>query len=1153
MLFDFHKLALPLFVLVLAAVSVQARGGTAALLRSGLPGENAALATALSAELGKAGYAVTEIDFRALCDASALSAGRFDLLVLPDAGPLPAKAMPVIEGYLKAGGDIIALNAPMWQRALIEVAASPERSRRGRWITREEYQRESAPGPPENVLFDFAAGVDGWSRTSNEMSTATTWQSADGPGSGARAIRVSIPKLTSWDTLFHDTGPTPFSKGSTLTIFSAKGGPNTNQLSVEWSGKDDSRWIAVVPLTTEWRQYILTPNDFRFWDSNPSRGFPGDRLNPENADRICVGLAFTHTAAVGAGPHEYWVGPIGTAKVTPELQDILGAFDPPALDMLSPGYKLFDCHDVAKLKVRLDQVVVVPPPLPLPRTIRSVQPRPTGGGFDKGRAWRWIPLIEARSAKDEWRGVPAAITLHADGPYKGGIWASFGIADPDWYSSPAALKLIGQVARWMRNDVFLVDGGAGFYTYFEGQEARFGVRIANLGRETAALVARVWISDEWNVPYLAPHEWAITTEPGQIASVSDPFVFSNWPAGRHRIGAELRRGDRVIDRVFHEIDVWKPKEKKSFVTVKDGEFQLDEKRWRPHGVNYMPSSGIGTEDGEYFEHWIGARAYDPEVIQRDLEHIKDLGFNSVSIFIYSGSTEAQNLLDILRRLDKLGMKANVSLRPGTPLDFLWPDIRKIIEYYKLWDNDTVFAYDLAWEPMFGTQAERKMWDRDWESWIVERYGGIENAEKDWAFAAPRDESGKVTNPLPHQIDTDGDWRVMTAAYRRFLDTLLYKKYAEARRLVRTIDPNHLVSFRMAEAANPNYRWGGRIPYDFPYLAGAVDFLAPEAYGRIGDWERTKPGWFEREYARWAAPTKPMIWAEAGVSTWDVSRMANSSERLKYAAESYERFYKLLIDSASDGVFFWWYPGGFRVGENSDFGVIEPDGTDREVSKVIRSYAPKFINGPSLKPVNHWITIDRDLHPDGVAGIYDETQAEFWKAIESGKVPGLKTAGTGTDSCSSPKLAVGNRPPAALVIKMGVGRLTKPLKYIDGALDLVEVQTRDGKWMMVENGGRVKVGATKPVTGRVTITNLGESAWSPEPGCKIVLGLVRVSGDRVAINTVAIPKLLGHLESTTLDDVILSKAEDSGPVSITLRLISNAQQPFGERFRMVLEP
>ena len=55
---------------------------------------------------------------------------------------------------------------------------------------------------------------------------------------------------------------------------------------------------------------------------------------------------------------------------------------------------------------------------------------------------------------------------------------------------------------------------------------------------------------------------------------------------------------------------------------------------------------------------------------------------------------------------------------------------------------------------------------------------------------------------------------------------------------------------------------------------------------------------------------------------------------------------MMIESGADGVFFWWYPGGFRLGENSDFGIINPDGTDRPVTKVIRTEGPRFLARPS---------------------------------------------------------------------------------------------------------------------------------------------------------------------------------------------------------------
>src|SRR5690606_28362746 len=100
----------------------------------------------------------------------------------------------------------------------------------------------------------------------------------------------------------------------------------------------------------------------------------------------------------------------------------------------------------------------------------------------------------------------------------------------------------------------------------------------------------------------------------------------------------------------------------------------------------------------------------------------------------------------------------------------------LLEHYRIAEHDCVFALDLAWEPMFPDQAGRTRYDEAWRAWIEERYGSIGAAEADWKFDAPRDANGGVTNPADVMLTEDGPWRVMAAAYRRFLDTLLYAHY-----------------------------------------------------------------------------------------------------------------------------------------------------------------------------------------------------------------------------------------------------------------------------------------------------------------------------------------------------------------------------------------
>ena len=84
------------------------------------------------------------------------------------------------------------------------------------------------------------------------------------------------------------------------------------------------------------------------------------------------------------------------------------------------------------------------------------------------------------------------------------------------------------------------------------------------------------------------------------------------------------------------------------------------------------------------------------------------------------------------------------------LRYAWDHVREMIEYYRLRENDTVYAYDLAWEPLWWGHDKRLRWDRDWEAWIIERYGSLANAEQDWGVSAPRDDAGKVTGLVLYQ-------------------------------------------------------------------------------------------------------------------------------------------------------------------------------------------------------------------------------------------------------------------------------------------------------------------------------------------------------------------------------------------------------------------
>ena len=955
-----------------------------------LPGFDETLAREISDQLRAAGYATEFIGTTILTDQTLLTVRSYDLLVLPGARSLPMAAAPAILNYLHEGGDMLALGLPGWQSPLFLVG--------GKWMSRESYEQVVAAQRAQHIVENFDhADLSRWSRSAGEASARAEYEPA--AAGGGKALHVKIGHLGGWETLTSPALARPFQASQTLTCFRAKGGPHTRQLSLEWREDNDSRWIATVDLTTEWQDYTLLPDRFKAW---PVPG-PGERrgqFQPERAVKCCVGLSMSHTAVEG-DQHEYWFDDLGTAANPFGDEAPPAEAQVPVLESVSPSYQCFPISTPVVVGADYQKVALEDwegaaggrlgeGSLP----VVGLNPRARGVGFEQERAYRWEPLLGAYDAGNrDYRGALGALIVNVKAPFWGSVWGVFTPSEASFYRQPVVTNCVRQVLSRMKRGVFLSEGGSEFFTVFAGQQFKAGARVVNFGKQTVSNVqVSVEFTDAKGVARRTVLEHGIALAPGGEKAVEQDGLSRN--SGDAEVLTRLTVGGVIIDGLRHELGVWEPPAKPQFLEARDGGFWLQGKPWKVHGVNYMPSSGIGLENGQYFEYWLGRGAYDPAVIERDLRRIKAMDLNAVSVFVHHESLGAQHLLDLLRRCQALGLHVNQSLRPGTPMDFRWREMKELIEYFKLAQNDTVFAYDLAWEPSHGDYAQQeRAYAGRWNQWVTNRYGSVAAAEKVWGMPAPREgtNSPAIKVPSMQQLTRDGDWRMLVADYRLFLDDLLREKYSAARQLVKSIDPHHAVSFRMSNAGDPLYNWDAGLPYDFYGLADAVDVWEPEAYGRIGDWEHVRAGDFTAAYARLCDARKPLIWAEMGFNAWDMNRMTPDPEKLAFEGRYYADFYRMMIESGANGVFFWWYSGGFRIGENSDFGIINPDGTDRPVTKVIRGEGPRFLKAPKPKEPDSWIAVDRDRDTRGLFGLYEATKVEFWKAMDDGHQSGLKWA------------------------------------------------------------------------------------------------------------------------------------------------------------------
>jgi len=1114
--------------------------GNVAILSDAAFGANPDLASQLGGAIRQQGPnppAVTLVDAASLTNRFVVNAGHFDLLILTEARTIPARALRTICRFLRDGGDLIAIGTPAFQRIVHRVD--------GKWLDADQIRELLWSTEPERLLFDFGrADLTGWKRATNRQEPKATYEVVRG-GKTGRCLRGRIPSLTGWDTYGSPPLDHPFPKGHTLTCFWAKGSKRTREVAIEWAERDGSRWIATVPLSTTWRHYALTPQEFRYWRDNPAknRGGAEDCLNPANASRIVFGLAFTHTH-VPPGEHTFWIDEVGTApnphprltRLTADRPDEL------TLDTLCPGYKFYPITSGRRFAISDRQAIVPPTNVPRPRTPQSSHVRPQATGCDKKRPWRWVPLIEAVDRHGRRCGFPATLLVHAAQPFERSAWAAFSYTPSEVRRSKALRSTIAALARRMLEGVFLLEGGSRWYTVFDDQTVALGATAANFARRDTELTVTFRVTPAKGKEPVFERRFSATLAPGKQCSWRATWSQPGFRDAPYRVETTLEREGRVIDRLSHELHVWRPKKKPLFMTTKGLDFYLGGKKWYPHGVNYMPSSGIGIENGAYFEYWLDGFPYDPDVVQTDLERIVEAGMNTVSIFIYSRSIDSGNLLDILRRCEALGLKVDLSLRPGTPLDFRWDEMRAIIERYRLKRNDTVFAYDLAWEPHFRNHQARVRHNTGWQRWIIERYGSIENAERDWGVPCAR-QGGKITNPSDRQVSADGPWRVMVAAYRRFLDDLLAEHYSRARRLVRSIDPNHLVSFRMTIAGDPTISHSWTIPYDFRATAHGVDIVCPEGYGRIGEWDRVRPGAFTVAYARCVAPSRPLMWAEFGRSVWDRRRGRPDPDTIEWAAGYYERFYKMALLSESSGTVCWWYPGGFRVGENSDYGIINPDGSDRPITRVIRRYAREFTRPRRRSATTHWITIDRDAHAGGLPAIYQAVEKEFWQAIDAGKFPGLRHIGQGTTSADCPLLAVGNVPYNG----------HNPPKCLNAIFTEVRVKNRKGEWQEIRPGDTVVVPRGRPVEARVALANTGFAAWLTPKG-RTDKGCVYLTVQRAgrAEALFPIPADVAYLGDANFGELELLR-RITQPTQLTLEMVAKGRMRFGQKLSLTLRP
>ena len=1083
----------------------QAGRPAVAVFREAFPGAEVAATDRITAALRHAGLAVDVLDAAAVADPTRL--GRYEALILGDARFFPADAIPTLQAFLEPSGGatpghLVAVGGPFLSEPQYAVA--------GGWGDRTRVMA-AALGKAQPLRLPPPAS---WQPAGNTPGSDVALQESGGVWS------FQIPDLNGWG---NTNVAATFASGATLMAFEARGVGATRCIIVEWDERDGSRWIADVRLTGTWQPVVLSPSDFVFWPDPPvaGRGGPGDALHPANAVKLSIGVDTAHCGAV-SGAQAWSLRQVGTLSAaaapnlaTPAVPRLTGLSPVPAGDAdeayVIPGQVRLELESGQRFVTGLPAIA------PLSGAVSPVYRR-RGLGMAAGAPppYRFVPVVTARAESGVLRGAPGAILLHGGDGAAGAAWILLGLPPTMLRDAAdyAAQYVTQSLVAVLGKAVLLAGGtpaiatpvGAGLAlgaTVLLPSGAAPSVRFRLGGRTVATVPTGANVTSLYGATVRTP------LGPGLSAAQLSSETASPAGPGTPTVTVELLEGDRVADALSYPLRVYgaTPTRRQAPVTASGGRFLAGAAPFLPVGINYWPRSTSGLDPTAYGDGWLAPGLYDPAVVEADLAAMEALGFNLVSGIQYGSTDQAPALRDFLARCDLHGIRANVFLAGGNPLAPDPPTLTALVRAAGLSEDPAVFAYDLAWEPHVGTFASRAaQLAAPWARWVNDQYGAMSRAQAAWGYV------GDPAGPSDQELTRSGPWAPMVAAYRRFLDDLVTAGYGQVWRALRAMGDNHLLGARTGYGGTGQMSAVPQMPLDLQSGMLYLDFASPEGYGLGPAYQQTLPGGLTTAYGRAVGAGKPVFWAEWGLSIW-----GDPSGEQDTQGELYRSMWRMVAASGADGGAGWWFPGGFRVDERSDYGVFNPDGTPRP-SATATSAASRTL-APARAP-DTWIAVDRDRYVQGYAGILAHWGARYAALVAAGHLPGVTLPGTGTTSADCPLVAVGGGP------YPGYG----PLQALNAAFVRVQVGGQD-----IADGGSIPA----PGVLAVTVGNTATATWVS--GVVLTVTLPDGNSSTTPLPQAAVPPL----GIVTFTNVAIPRAGGT----VVLRLAAGGRAAFGPPFRV----
>lgn len=844
-----------------------------------------------------------------------------------------------------------------------------------------------------------------------------------------------------------------------------------------------------------------------------------------------------------------------------------GKTSPIVIEGITPTYKTYRCNNATEF-YGVENIGGKGTAFESDKPLNIVSPvaRAKGEGFKMEHKNRFIPLVNVGGKGDrisDTLGTAAFMMLsdtqghlpttagnrvgNVSDTTCGSLIASIGITEQNVMDVKGVPETMLFMLSKMSEGLFIFEGGADKYAYDKNDRVTFGAKVLNISQDFKKATVKITVSKADKIVYT--FEKTLLTSPRKYTEFE--FYPDDFKADDYKVKCELIYNQKVIDEVNQEIALYVPYSTNNpdeFVKVENGDFILNNKKWYPFGINYWPLYCPSIERNQYWIGWLDKSNYIPDEVEKDLTCIERLGMNSLFLrldgisFLRFDST----FKDFLMRCRKHNFKILLSYPNATcPIYYYSDAFKEMMQQFDLVNDPIIFSHDISWE--IGHQPASVLyhnyWDKQWADWIKERYGSVENAEKDFAVNVDRAVDGRVIAPSDEELTNEGPWNVKVAAYRRFIEDYYSKMWNIAVTDMKKIDPNHLISFRRGVLTNRSM--------SFNITNKHTDYSSIEGYYiELG----------ERDYHISCCHTalmqmlnnnRPVIWSEYGISLtgrswealfWDHEKEGPFDYRMELCNNYINQFIKMFKQMDVKGTAPWWWPGGFRTGEMSDNGFCGPDGVLREYAKNYVDIKDWFLQERPQKEY-HTVTVDpekfsRSYHYLCTEILWKESQ----KAQADGKVLKTVTEATGTTSANVPLKAIGN---------VSYNE-TNPPKYLNGEFNFVKLSFGD-KTVEVSRNGTVTVPKNEPIYITLGAGNLKEAKWLTPKNTDIG-GVYFVSTDKSDIKVkIPIESDAEFLCDTNSDTVILAD-KVSQHTHIALRLEAENRAIFGEifEFDIVLE-